>query len=70
MKIKHITFNPMWGSLDMLLVQAEEDDWMLSHIVTSSQYEAVAVMIKPDPAKEVEEEESEVDYDPGGRSYL
>lgn len=69
MRVKHITFNPMWGSLSMLLSQAEEEGWMLSHIVASNQYEAVAVMIKADPVKETEEK-SEVEYDPDGRSYL
>lgn len=69
MKIKHVTFNPMWAGLQMVLSNAEQDGWMLSHIVPSTQYEAVAVLIKPDPAKEIEEE-SEVEYDPGGRSYL
>jgi hypothetical protein len=70
MRVKHVTFNPMWAGLQMVLSNAEQDGWMLSHIVPSTQYEAVAVLVKPDPVKETEEEKSEVDYDPSGTSYL
>lgn len=72
MRVKHVTFNPQWGGLQLILENAEEDGWMLSHIVPSTQYQAVAVLVKPE-SPGVEDEESEVVFEnpvPENGSYL
>lgn len=57
MRIRHKTFNPMWGTLSTICAIQEEDGFMLSHIVPSNQYEAVAVFVKADGADRVSEED-------------
>lgn len=67
MRVKHMSFNPMWAGLQMILTNMEEDGWALSHVVPVTQYEAVAVFMKADDPKN---EESEVEFTGEGGSYL
>lgn len=68
MEYKHIPYNPLWGvlpgsSLATICATMEEDNWMLSHVVSVSSYESVAVFVRVKINKEpIEEETSHGDY--------
>lgn len=62
MEYKHKSFNPMWAGLSILCSTMELDGWMLYNVVPVSQYEAVAVFVRPIQREEPEPEPSEVQY--------
>lgn len=63
MKTKHQVFdpNPLYGTpLQIICDNMQEDGWTLSHIVSVSEYQSVAIFLRPDP--EIDHEEEEVGY--------
>lgn len=56
---KHRSFNPMWGGLSIICATMEVEGWMLYNVVSVSQYEAVAVFVRPRQVIEEEEPEPE-----------
>lgn len=68
MKVRHVAFSPIWGSLQYILDGASEDGWVLSHIVKVNEHQSVLVFMKPDDDLP-EESESESVNPPNG-SYI
>lgn len=46
MQVRHVAFNPTYGSIQTICQKQEEDGFILSHIVTYHQFESIAVFTK------------------------
>ena len=67
MEYKHVAYNPLWGvlpssSLNTICATMEELGWMLSHVVSVSAYESVAVFARWRQAGEEKEEKVDVPH--------
>jgi hypothetical protein len=67
MEYKHVAYNPLWGvlpgsSLAAICATMEENDWMLSHVVSIHAYESVAVFTRQKREELETEEEHRGDY--------